>query len=57
LSNLASTFGIGEALSDYVRGNVLESGSTMSQFPQEESEHLTLRLQTISLQHLRDEPS
>ncbi len=43
-THLASHFGIGEALSDYVRGNVLESKSIVSQFPQVEAEHLLIQV-------------
>ena len=43
-THLASHFGIGEALSDYVRGNVLETKSIVSQFPQVEAEHLLIQI-------------
>lgn len=43
-THLASDFGIGEALSDYVRGNVLETKSIVSQFPEVEAEHLLIQV-------------
>jgi hypothetical protein len=43
-TNLASDLGIGEVLSDYMRGNVLETKSIVSQFPQVEAEHLLIQI-------------
>src|SRR5208337_888968 len=43
-TDLASDFGIGEALSDYVRGNVLETKSIVGQFAEVEAEYLLVQV-------------
>jgi hypothetical protein len=43
-THLTSHFDVGEALPDYVRGNMLETKSIVSQFPQVVAEHLFVQI-------------